>query len=412
MGAMKGNVLVLWLTLALVCRATNTTFNWTSISHTPTTSSAHRNVGDYVALGLGFDAHDTSSITAITKDVKDSVAVGSSGSTDRVHSTLASTTGHSHTQASDYSSPSQTQSNGTIITTTTAPVEISGHIHTTTNSTNATSSSDCWQTWLDYWSASSLNGASYTTSPARTWTETNTAILESITYVPTSSWESFYDVYTYTTLTTFSSDGFPVSVSTSYSADTISRVGWTVDSIRSSLGVFTSIYPTTVTYHDYTTITRSSTALPIPKCKLPALVPECKSQWSSYIHAEEYPRYGDWDGPFSSHFIGAPGCTQAMITGDWCTSMASFYFAPTTMYGQNTDPGWVSTNTTSYFPASKTLAPGCTLGCQGCSITGESVQLLYWPPATASLVEDGTETATLTPFARNDSSLRTVSFHG
>ena len=361
-----------------------------------------------MALGFGFDAHDASSTIATTENVKDSVVVEASGSS----STLASTTSDTHIQASDYSSTSQTQTNGTTITTATAPMEVSGHVHTTISTTNATLSSDCWQTWLDYWSASSLNGASYTATSARTWTDTATGFPELVTYVPTSSWESYYDVYTYTTLTTFSSDGFPVSVSTSYSVDTFSRVGWTVDSIRSSLGVTTSIYTTTVTNYDYSTITRSSTALPIPKCKLPDLVPECNSQWSSYIHAEDYPRYGDWEGPSSSHFIGAPGCTQAMITGDWCTSMRSFYFAPTTMYGQNTDPGWVSTDNTSYFPASKSLAPGCTLGCQSCAITGESVQLLYWPPATATLVEDGTKTATLTPFARNDSSLRTVSFHG
>ena len=92
--------------------------------------------------------------------------------------------------------------------------------------------------------------------------------------------------------------------------------------------------------------------------------------------------------------------------------MASFYFARETMYGQGADVGWKTANGTSYFPASKSLAPGCSLGCQSCSITGETVQLYYWPPATATLVENGTETATLTPLARNNSSPRTVSIDG
>lgn len=159
---------------------------------------------------------------------------------------------------------------------------------------------------------------------------------------------------------------------------------------------------------DYFTTTRSTTSLPTPKCRLPAVVPECNAQWVSYINADDWKPYDEG----IERFEGMPDCTQAVITAHWCSSMASFYFTREQMYGIHENWGWVSTNGTSYFPASKSLAPGCTLGCQKCSITGQSVQLYYWPPSTATLVEDGTKAATLTPFAPNGSSLRTVSIDG
>jgi hypothetical protein len=287
-----------------------------------------------------------------------------------------------------------------------------GHVEPTTEIDDATTATDCWHSWVDYWSASSLNKVTYETSFYNPRTETKTEIREEDSLIPTSSWESFVDTATYSSLSTVYSDGYPVSVAVSYETRTFSDVGWTVVTIWSSLSEFMTTFTETYSFYDYITTTRATTALPTPHCELPAAASQCNSQWSSYIYADSWKYYDDFDDPSTGYFPGTPDCTQAMVTGDWCTSMASFYFARETMYGQGADVGWKTANGTSYFPASKSLAPGCSLGCQSCSITGETVQLYYWPPATATLVENGTETATLTPLARNNSSPRTVSIDG
>jgi hypothetical protein len=410
---MKAYNLVSLLVLFTICWGSNTTFNWTSASQTPETSSTTRNIGDYVAAGLGLSAHDASSTSVTTTDVRELDASGSSVSTDETSSNPTTTASGRGTQTSDFSSRSQITPNETATLTSAASVDgASGRVHTDTNATNATSATDCWHSWLDYWSASSTNRVTYETSIEPLITETKTEVQEATSLIPTSSWESVVLTYTRSAIITSISDGFPVSVSTSYDTSTISRVGWTVVTIWSSLSDFMTTYTVTRSGYSYFTTTRSTTTLPTPRCELPALVPECSTQWSSYINADGWKFYNTFDNSASGYFSGTPDCTQAMITGDWCTSMASFYFALETMYGQGNDVGWITANSTSYFPASQSLAPGCSLGCQACSITGESVQLYYWPPSTATLVEDGSVTATLTPFAYNDSSIRTVSIDG
>ena len=170
-----------------------------------------------------------------------------------------------------------------------------------------------------------------------------------------------------------------------------------IDTQLSWLGTY---HKTILEYDEsYRTILVGSTsALPTPVCELPSIMAECSIQWSTKIH-----RYTN---------SPAPDCTQAMITGDWCTSLRSQYLEVTHFLGKDQNVGWVRTDESSYFPVSMSLAPGCTLGCQDCSITGENVQLYYWPPATATLVEHGSETVTLTPFAQKNSSIRTVSIDG
>ncbi|KAF2229481.1 hypothetical protein EV356DRAFT_426135, partial [Viridothelium virens] len=43
-----------------------------------------------------------------------------------------------------------------------------------------------------------------------------------------------------------------------------------------------------------------------------------------------------------------------------------------------------STILTSTFPSTSSLAPGCSLGCARCAVTGGQVRLLYWPMGTIS----------------------------
>lgn len=56
--------------------------------------------------------------------------------------------------------------------------------------------------------------------------------------------------------------------------------------------------------------------------------------------------------------------------------------------GPLNSPGWKtssailpngSATSMAYWPDSSSIAPGCTLGCAGCAITGGTVQLIYWP---------------------------------
>lgn len=409
---MKGYRLVLLSISLSVCRGSNTTFKWASDNPVSAPSSTRGDIGDYVAAGLGIDTHRTSSTIVTAEGVKNNLSDGLNISTETSLPVTTTTSGN-RTLDDDSSALRPTQSVETTNSTSAAhPIAPTGLVKSTAEIDNATTATDCWHSWVDYWSASSLNKVTYETSFYNPKTETKTEIREADSLIPTSSWESYVNTAIYSSLSTVYSDGYPVSVAVSYETRTFSDVGWTVVTIWSSLSEFMTTFTETYNFYDYITTTRATTALPTPRCELPAAASQCNSQWSSYIYADSWKYYNDFDDPNTGYFPGTPDCTQAMVTGDWCTSMASFYFARETMYGQGADVGWKTANGTSYFPASKSLAPGCSLGCQSCSITGETVQLYYWPPATATVVENGTETATLTPLARNNSSPRTVSIDG
>jgi len=411
---MNGHRLISFLISISACRGSNTTFKWTSDTHITTTPSTHGDIGDYVAAGLGIDARKSSSTVAATENSEEPVP-GLGVSAEEGSSVLATieTARPNRTQVIDSSDRKWSQSSVSTVNTTTAHIITpSGPVQIATDGNNVTTTTDCWDSWLDYWSASSLNKATYETSfySPETWTKTE--IREEDTLIPTSTWESYVDTATYSTLSTIYSDGYPVSVAVSYETRTYSHVGWDVFTIWSSLYEFHTTFTQTYSMFNYITTTRSTTALPTPQCELPAAASQCSKQWGSYISTSSWKYYDLLGDPSHGSFPGTPDCTQVMITGDWCTSMASFYFARETMYGQVEDVGWLTEESTTYFPASKSLAPGCSLGCQACSITGETVQLYYWPPSTATLVENGTETATLTPFAQDGSGVRTVSIDG
>jgi len=366
---MKDFILVVSI-FALACLAAKTASEPTDADHPTPTSRVNGAIGDYVAAGLGLSTlESTSTLTAETRN-------------DLLETTSSSS--HFLTFFNKTSTPTR--------------VATSKHASITVNDITTTSATDCWHSWQDYWTASAYNTPKIsvltldvTSSKTVIWTR------PSFTSWATSSWESAPYTFTFFLGSTIYSENFPVSVVSSWTTDSGLNIGWRTWTERSKLGeYYTTVILPDRNYQDITV--GSATALPTPSCELPAIMPECSTEWSSKI--------------FDRLNADAPPCTQVMITGDWCTALRSQYLKPPKFIGANQNVGWETTGSTSYFPVSKTLAPGCTLGCQACSITGESVQLYYWPPTTATLVENGTETATLTPVAQNGSFIRTVSVDG
>lgn len=145
----------------------------------------------------------------------------------------------------------------------------------------------------------------------------------------------------------------------------------------------------------------TATGLHEPSCALPSYVPDCQSEWKTYIETDSIaPR----------NTVPLPQCTQASITGSLCDSLiAAYYKQYTYLGGMIGNPGYQTTNGTStYWPSTTQFAPGCTLGCQTCAITGETVQLFYWPPTTANLVADGSGTAKVMTAQTNATMVTTV----
>lgn len=87
----------------------------------------------------------------------------------------------------------------------------------------------------------------------------------------------------------------------------------------------------------------------------------------------------------------SPICSQASITGSICTSLKDAYvlghnynLAPNLPEPASFSSGYYS-NVAPWFtgwtwPATQAFAPGCTLDCGRCAVTGGTIQLLYFPP--------------------------------
>jgi len=89
----------------------------------------------------------------------------------------------------------------------------------------------------------------------------------------------------------------------------------------------------------------------------------------------------------------SPICSQASITGALCTSLKDAYLLGNNFNlhpmipiaaGATFSSGSYSLMNPAFtgwtWPASQPFAPGCTLGCGRCAVTGGSIELLYFPP--------------------------------
>ncbi|RMY50701.1 hypothetical protein D0865_06752 [Hortaea werneckii] len=116
-----------------------------------------------------------------------------------------------------------------------------------------------------------------------------------------------------------------------------------------------------------------------PACVLPSVVPECQSRWDSWIAA--------------GAAQGKPLCQAAEVGSAQCSTIISARYDGYRNFGPTGIDGWVTNASSTWWPATQSFAPGCSLGCQTCAITGDTVQVYYWPPTTATAVENGTLTA-------------------
>nr|POF19947.1 hypothetical protein CFP56_52196 [Quercus suber] len=233
---------------------------------------------------------------------------------------------------------------------------------------------DCWNQWTEFWDH---NGYGVNVTHEWSWLTTKTSTI----YTPlTTAWkiESIGDSTYYETWTDHDDaglnggyDAYGTSIETTVvPGDGASKTYFTTTG--------TSTITSTTTTHDRSWSYVLLSALPTPKCVLPSRVAQCESQWEQHI---------------TGGVASFPVCTQASIPDALCSSAVSNRFAGQPIFGNSAFNGWVTNGTSTWWPTTEWIAPGCTLGCQQCAITANTVQLYYWPPTTAAAVENGTMTA-------------------
>ncbi|KAF2236547.1 hypothetical protein EV356DRAFT_530828, partial [Viridothelium virens] len=241
----------------------------------------------------------------------------------------------------------------------------------------------CWNQWQSYWSSYDLRfvpmGLSTPTSSS-TGTTTETGAFE-FTFDSPSGTSTTTDIYTQTQ----GVDGFAITTITSTLIQT-----YTISSAIASTSTesFTRTVESTSLFYSPV-----PTNLKTPACSLPSYLPQCQSQWNSYLSAQS---------ASTDPFGVAPHCSQATTQPGQCASLRSNYLATWNDgaasalnwgYGEQTI-GAAETEVTSingtqtnfgvstWWPTHSTLFPGCTIGCMSCAITGGKVQLIYWPEGT------------------------------
>ncbi|KAI7502561.1 hypothetical protein KC367_g2163 [Hortaea werneckii] len=290
-----------------------------------------------------------------------------------------------HTESSSFSSPSSQISAGNVTSdvhygttgafqTNSLPANGSSRIsHSALPTANA--SLGCWDEWVQYWSTSSITGGG---SVSETKTAVNTFTSTPIYYTTTTG--LYTDNYGTRTVTNVQyadpqNGNFPYATST-YTT-TLTAVGSGILHEPTSTGE-----PSTITSTKIITFLSkvSGTAVPTPQCSLPPIVPQCQSEWDAWFA-------GGAQGGVT------PPCAQASIDSSQCSTAISNAYADQPIWGNSALNAWMTNGTSTWWPTTRSFAPSCTLGCQTCAVTGNTVQVYYWPPSTATMVENGTMTA-------------------
>jgi hypothetical protein len=267
----------------------------------------------------------------------------------------------------------------------------------------------CFTQWESFWSASASDLTTVTSALGNTsWVSAGK-----------STYSTFFPAIQPTTSTSVTVEsetvseyagGHPIGVTTST---------WTY-AVTYTYSTYASASSRVITYNLSSEIVPSSSttitegpSLATPVCQLPSVVPQCQSQWVA----------------FESGNGTKPICPLASIGGQLCDSLRDNYIndwiedyaknpyvQPYLWSGAGSVATFItqpdgSVLMTSTFPTASSLAPGCSLGCARCAITGGRVRLLYWPAPQTSAA-NGTGPAIATSETGGSIPLVTAPFSG
>ena len=336
-------------------------------------------VGDYVASGVGLRLSDTGTT---------STPVFGSSSSASLSPPRPSTSLSTHAVSAGLSSAA---------------------VGNATSSALVTYSGDCLHQWNQYWS---ISAALASTVGVITSVASYMTTVTSYSIDLDFSHETPESTYVETVTSQDKAGGLVLSQTVYTSTVTFSGPSQTTES--------TSIWTTSVTRTNEFGTTWSYYSMTTPPCTLPSIVPACQSSWDEYESYQktfsnsapsccntEYETtctpdasctsaYKSWSSAFSSYeskqSSPAPLCPLASVNTEICSSLISSYYLGY-WYQDPRSYGYKITtlgngSTSQYWPASTTFAPGCSLGCQTCRITGSRVKLLYWPVETG-LAQNG-----------------------
>ncbi|KAK3626125.1 hypothetical protein LTR56_020032 [Elasticomyces elasticus] len=154
--------------------------------------------------------------------------------------------------------------------------------------------------------------------------------------------------------------------------------------------------------------------LPSPSCQLPNTYSQCQigaalkviQYLSSDIQLADFSSYlstpscwKEWtsrtEAYYSTVYTSSPICSQAAVTGSLCSALKDAYargqngmlevpgYGGVGGYKSNRlSQGWLQSfgESTWWWPTTQSFAPGCTLECGRCAVTGGSIELLFFPP--------------------------------
>lgn len=264
----------------------------TVTSSTIDEQSSSKNVGDFVAAGLGLTQTTTETPSSISTDLSQptatapplsSASTNGSSSSDTPFANATMTGGNTVTltSTSDFSSckPTTADSRGQVHSDCEYGDVTVTNIFTNTTWAPATDVDECWTEWSSYWSMHKPSPASmtYTTFAVPEITETTPYIYTEGSDITDKTVTS---VITSTAPTLADNGGF---------TQTMSKVVVTYTTVLTSfLSASTTItsmltYTRTPLSLSYSWISASNDAnWPAPGCTLPTIYPACQSQWDDY----------------------------------------------------------------------------------------------------------------------------------
>jgi hypothetical protein len=325
------------------------------------------------------------------------------------------------TDSTDTTTPGETTTM-TVSTATARSNKSIAETHMTTRSTALTSNlanasdpysayrnlsytGECLDQWNSYWASSSSQGILMESTLLYS---TNVATILYTKY--TWDWSS-PDWTTWIRTETIRNGAFVQATSTFAYREPVPR-SWAV----STYSIPSTSLTWSTSFFDIPTI-------PTPTCALPDYVPACQSSWEAWISFDKAPLtpvsciqptdvtasscvspLSEYSSLRSLHLAipAPPKCTQAAITGSYCSERVRNYVhmiikwsgqydGETSVGGSKPVTSEMRNETiTTYmsrWPASSSLIPGCTVGCQACQIKGATVQLIYWPPASSTWID-------------------------